>query len=230
MEIPASSLSMREAYGLLIASIVPRPVAWVSTRAADGVLNLAPFSFFMGVGSKPPMLAVSVGQRRGKPKDTAQNIRDTNEFVVNICTRSLADRMVQSSAEVGPDVDEFTLAGLTPIPSTAISAPGVKESPIRMECRLHSIIDPTPNPVDLILGEIVHFHLDDSILTASLPIPASSTPSVASAKATTPLSATSSPSRVQIKSANALVATLYEAHHQIHSNSWVHFQMRCSSC
>lgn len=171
MEIPASSLSMREAYGLLIASIVPRPVAWVSTRGTDGILNLAPFSFFMGVGSKPPMLAVSVGHRRRDPKDTARNIRDTKEFVVNICTKELAHKMVQSSAEVGPEVDEFTLAGLTPIPSTAIAVPGVKESPIRMECRLHSIVDPAPNPVDLILGEIVHFHLNDSILTAGQPDP-----------------------------------------------------------
>ena len=162
---------MREAYGLLIASIVPRPVAWVSTRSSDGVLNLAPFSFFMGVGSKPPMLAVSVGQRRGNPKDTTKNIRDTKDFVVNICTKELAQKMVQSSAEVGPEVDEFTLAGLTPISSVAIAAPGVKESPIRMECRLHSIVDPAPNPVDLILGEIVHFHLDDAILTAGLPDP-----------------------------------------------------------
>ncbi|MBY0588458.1 flavin reductase family protein [bacterium] len=171
MEIPADSVSMREAYGLLISCIVPRPVAWVSTRSADGVANLAPFSFFMGVGSKPPMLAVSVGHRHGSSKDTARNIRETGEFVVNICTRSLADRMVATSAEVGPEIDEFQLAGLTPIDSLAIQAPGVAESPIRMECRLHSIVDPAPNPVDLVLGEVIHFHLDDSILTDSLPDP-----------------------------------------------------------
>jgi flavin reductase (DIM6/NTAB) family NADH-FMN oxidoreductase RutF len=171
MEIPADSLSAREAYALLISSIVPRPVAWISTRSEQGILNLAPFSFFMGVGSQPPLLAVSVGHRKGNPKDTTDNIRQTSQFVVNICTRSLADKMVVTSAEVSPDVDEFQLAQLTPCDSVAVRAPGVAESPIRLECQLHSIIEPTPNPVHLILGQILHFHIDDQIMTGSLPDP-----------------------------------------------------------
>jgi flavin reductase (DIM6/NTAB) family NADH-FMN oxidoreductase RutF len=171
MEIDPQSLSMREAYALLISSIVPRPVAWVSTVSQHGVRNLAPFSFFMGVGSKPPMLAVSIAHRQGQSKDTARNIRETAEFVVNICPATLAHRMVDTSAEVAPEVDEFELARLTATPSHAVLPPGVLESPIRLECRLHSIMAPEPNPVDLVLGEIVHFHFDDQILTGRLPDP-----------------------------------------------------------
>lgn len=169
MEIASEDLSGREAYALMTASIVPRPVAWVSSLSTDGVRNLAPFSYFVGVGSKPPMLAVSVGWRKGSSKDTAANIRATEEFVVNLATGSLAEQMVATSAEVAAEVDEFALAGLTPCESTSIKAPGVKESPVRMECRLHQIVRPGENPVDLVLGKIVHFHIDDSILRDGLP-------------------------------------------------------------
>lgn len=170
MDIDASSLSGRDAYGLMISCVVPRPVAWVSTLSSSGQRNLAPFSFFMGVGSKPPMLAVSVGQRKGGPKDTARNIRNTREFVVNICSRSLAEKMVATSGEFPADVDEFDIAGLTPSTSVVVKPPGVLESPIRMECRLHQVIEPADN-LDLVLGEVVHFHLDDSILTDGQPDP-----------------------------------------------------------
>jgi flavin reductase (DIM6/NTAB) family NADH-FMN oxidoreductase RutF len=171
MEIDTSSLASREAYALLIASIVPRPVAWVSTQDRAGNRNLAPFSFFMGVGSSPPMLAVSIGTRKGSAKDTARNIREVGDFVVNICTRDLAERMVATSAEVGPDVDEFVLAGLTACPSVRVSSPGVAESPVRMECRLQQVVEPAGRTLDLVIGEIVHVHLDDGILTDGLPDP-----------------------------------------------------------
>jgi len=171
MEIASSSLSFRDAYQLMISSIIPRPVAWISTIDPNGQHNVAPFSFFMGVGGKPPMLAVSVARRQDSHKDTARNIRDTGEFVVNICPSHLAEKMVLTSGEYPHEVNEFELAGLTPVPSHAIKPPGVGESPLRMECKLSEIVKPGDNPADLILGEIVHFHLDDDILENGLPSP-----------------------------------------------------------
>lgn len=171
MEISSSSLSFRDAYQLMISSIIPRPVAWISTIDIDGQCNVAPFSFFMGVGGKPPMLAVSVAKRHDDHKDTSRNIRETGEFVVNICPSRMAEKMVLTSGEYSHDVDEFQVAGLTPVPSTVIKPPGVGESPLRMECKLAQIIKPGDNPADLILGEIVHFHLDDAILEDGLPSP-----------------------------------------------------------
>ncbi len=169
MEIDPKSLSIREVYGLMTSCIVPRPVAWVSTIAASGARNLAPFSYFMGVGSSPPMLAVSIGWRKGEPKDTARNIKETGDFVVNVATAPLVEQMVATSGEYPPDVDEFTLAKLTPTPSAKVKSPGVLESPLRMECILVDVIKPGANPTDLILGEIIHFHVDDQIVSEGLP-------------------------------------------------------------
>jgi flavin reductase (DIM6/NTAB) family NADH-FMN oxidoreductase RutF len=164
MDVDPKDLSPREIYPLMTSCIIPRPVAWISTRSRAGALNLAPFSYFMGVGSRPPMVSVCIGKRAGRPKDTAQNIRDTRQFVVNIATCELAEKMVQCSGDYAPDIDEFEVAGLTPSPSVRVEPPGVAESPIRMECRLYEIIKPGDNPIDLILGEVVHFHLDDAIV------------------------------------------------------------------
>lgn len=175
MELDASTLSGRDAYALMIACIVPRPVAWVSTASRDGGRNLAPFSYFMGVGSKPPMLAVSVGRRKNGPKDTSRNIRETGEFVVNLCPARLAEKMVATSGEFDASVDEFEVAGLAPAPSRVVAAPGVAESPVRMECRLHQIVEPAPG-VDLVIGEVLHFHLDDDVLTDGRPDPAKLNP------------------------------------------------------
>ena len=171
MEIASSSLSFRDAYAMMISSIIPRPVAWISTVDGEGGMNVAPFSFFMGVGAKPPMLAVAVAKRKDERKDTSRNIRETGEFVVNICPASMAEKMVLTSGEYSHEVDEFVVAGLTPVPSTAVRPPGVGESPLRMECRLVQIITPGENPTDLILGEVIHFHIDDAIIEDGLPSP-----------------------------------------------------------
>lgn len=168
MEIAASTLSPRDVYAVMTACIVPRPVAWVSTLSKEGVRNLAPFSYFMGVGSKPPMLAVSVGHRRDASKDTGRNARETGEFVVNICTRLLAEKMAATAGEYEAHVDEFEVAGLTASESKSVRAPGVFESPVRLECKLHQVVEPSDN-VDLLIGEVLHFHFDDSILTDGLP-------------------------------------------------------------
>nr|WP_206038254.1 flavin reductase family protein [Rhodococcus sp. HNM0569] len=145
-------------YRLLTASVVPRPIAWVSTRSRDGVLNLAPYSFFTVASSKPPILQfTSLGH-----KDSWRNITDTGEFVVNIGTESLIDVMNASSAEFAPDEDEFAETGLTPRESTVVSVPGVAEAPISFECVRHLILEVGNGSV--VMGRVVSVSVRDDVL------------------------------------------------------------------
>jgi flavin reductase (DIM6/NTAB) family NADH-FMN oxidoreductase RutF len=157
-------------YKLLIGCIVPRPIAWVSTVGADGVPNVAPFSFFMGVCNDPPTLAFSAGPRSGGAeakaaglKDTVRNLEATGEFVVNVVDDTLAEAMNRTSGEYPPEVDEFEVAGLTAAPGVKVRAPRVREAPISMECRVAQIVRVGRGPHSLVLGEIVHFHLRDDL-------------------------------------------------------------------
>jgi len=167
MKIDPRDLSRTASYSLFISALVPRPIAWVSTLSAAGRPNLAPFSFFMGVASDPPTLAVAIGRRRGQPKDTARNIEATGEFVVNVVTESLARAMVRTSGDFPPETSEFVEAGLTPIPSERIAPPRVKESPVHMECRLERMLLVGRSETALVLGEVVLFHIDDALWTGS---------------------------------------------------------------
>ncbi|MCW8835359.1 MAG: flavin reductase family protein [Rhodospirillales bacterium] len=156
------------------ACIVPRPIAWVSTVSAEGVRNLAPFSFFNGVAHPPPMVILSFNgkQPQGNDKDTLANIEQTGEFVVNVVSEALTDPMNVSCAPVAPEVDEFTLAGLETEPSRLIAPPRVKASPIAMECTLHQVVElPVAGPGTrnaLIIGNVVGIHIDESVLTGGL--------------------------------------------------------------
>jgi flavin reductase (DIM6/NTAB) family NADH-FMN oxidoreductase RutF len=157
-------------YKLLIGCIVPRPIAWVSTVGADGVNNVAPFSFFMGVCNNPPTLAFSVGPRAGasetRPvgtKDTVRNLEATGDFVVNVVDDTLAEQMNLTSGEYPPEVDEFQVAGLTATASVKVRAPRVREAPISLECRVAQILRVGRGPHSLVLGEIVYFHLRDDL-------------------------------------------------------------------
>jgi flavin reductase (DIM6/NTAB) family NADH-FMN oxidoreductase RutF len=170
VEIDPRTLSPGAAYKLLIGCVVPRPIAWVSTIGPDGVNNLAPFSFFMGVCNDPPMLAFSAGPRSaefaggiGGAKDTVRNIEATGGFVVNVVDDALAEQMNRTSGEYPPEVDEFAVAGLTAAPSLAVQAPRVREAPINLECRMTEILRVGRGPHSLVLGEIVYFHLRDEI-------------------------------------------------------------------
>lgn len=151
-------------YKLLIGSILPRPIAFVSTQSAEGILNLAPFSFFTGVCSNPPTLLFCpmIRGSDGHRKDTLLNIQETGEFVVNVVSEDIVERMNQTAAEVPPEVNEFELSGLTPAPSLSIKPPRVLEAPVSMECRLQQIIpvgagDPGSGAV--VLGTILQFHI-----------------------------------------------------------------------
>jgi flavin reductase (DIM6/NTAB) family NADH-FMN oxidoreductase RutF len=174
MIVSPSDLAHKDLYGLLLNSVAPRPIAWVSTISEAGQVNLAPFSFFNVVCVDPPLLAFAPGLRpprrpevgRGEAKDTLRNIRETREFVVNIVTYELAEAMNLTSGEYDASVNEFELAKLTPRASTIVRPPRVGESPVSFECKLHQILDfsPAPTSGSLVIGEIVSIHINDAHL------------------------------------------------------------------
>jgi flavin reductase (DIM6/NTAB) family NADH-FMN oxidoreductase RutF len=172
MIVNPSDLAHKDLYSLLLNSVAPRPIAWVSTMSASGTLNLAPFSFFNAVCVDPPLLAFAPGLRppkqpqagHGEAKDTSRNIRETKEFVVNIVTYELAEAMNLTSGEYDASVNEFEVAKVTPEPSTIVRPPRVAESPVSFECKLHQILDFSQRPTSssLVIGQIVSIHMDDA--------------------------------------------------------------------
>jgi flavin reductase (DIM6/NTAB) family NADH-FMN oxidoreductase RutF len=155
-------------YKLMIGVIVPRPIAFVSSVDERGVRNLAPFSYFTGCSTNPPVVCFVTAVRPGPraSKDMLHNVLTTSEFVVNIVSEAFAEKMNATSAEVGPEVDEFELAGLTPIASELVKPPRVAESHVHMECRLRQVlhISDRPGGGSLILGDVLRFHIDEAIV------------------------------------------------------------------
>jgi flavin reductase (DIM6/NTAB) family NADH-FMN oxidoreductase RutF len=154
-------------YKLLTGAVVPRPIAFVSTISADGVFNLAPFSFFNAFSANPPVVGFSPSHSAdGRSKDTLANIKAVGEFVVNIVSEEIAEQMNATSAPFPPEVDEFEATGLTPAASDMVRPPRVKESRVSMECKLLQIVELSRLPMggNLVLGEVVRFHVDDDIV------------------------------------------------------------------
>jgi len=169
MIIDPKKQTFKENYKLMIGSILPRPIAFVSTISADGVHNLAPFSFFTGITSDPPTVCFSPTRRGtdGMPKDTLINIKANGEFVINIVTEDIAEPMNECATEFPPEIDEFTMTGLTPVPAQIVTPPLIKESPISFECKKMQIIEigqPRAGGGFLVIGEIVMFHVADHLL------------------------------------------------------------------
>lgn len=161
MELDPESLSIKERYALLTAFIQPRPIAWVSTQNREGLLNLAPFSFFMGVTANPMTLCFAPARtREGFKKDTLRNIEETGEFVVSMVTEANIRKAVETSAEYPWGVSEFEKAGLTPEPSARVKPPRVLESPVSLECELSQLVPVSEGPVGgtLVLGRVVFIH------------------------------------------------------------------------
>lgn len=147
------------------AIVGPRPIGWVSTRSNDGILNLAPYSFFNAFNYIPPIIGFSSTGL----KDSVRNVQENGIFVWNLVTRPLAEAMNQTCAPVGPEVNEFELAGLTTAPSRVVDVPRVAESPVSFECRSTQIIqleglDKQKVPTWLVLGEVVGVHIADHLL------------------------------------------------------------------
>jgi flavin reductase (DIM6/NTAB) family NADH-FMN oxidoreductase RutF len=169
MDIDTAPLAWTDAYHLLVGAIVPRPIAWVSTTAADGVQNIAPFSFFMGVCAKPMLLAFAPMRFfSGERKDTLANIEATGEFVVNVVTEPRLQAMDATSEEFDAEVDEFSAVGLTPAPSAIVKPPRIAESPINMECVLETALHfgTEPGGGSLVIGRVVHVWVSDDVLNA----------------------------------------------------------------
>jgi flavin reductase (DIM6/NTAB) family NADH-FMN oxidoreductase RutF len=182
MDAPAASSSVmqtidpagydpRDIYKLMTGIIVPRPVALISSIDAQGVPNLAPFSFFSGVGSNPPTVLFCPTLRRAAGeaarKDTLRNVEETQEFVVNVVSEAIAGAANITAAEVAPEVDEFQLSGLTPLPSEVVRPARVAESPAQMECRLMQVIytGRASGSGVIVLGEVVRFHVRKDLLS-----------------------------------------------------------------
>ena len=156
-------------YKLLLGSVLPRPIAFVSTISEDGVLNLAPFSFFTAVSANPPMICFAPMLRFGdsQPKDTLVNIQDNREFVVNVVSEDIVAAMNETAPEFPAAVDEFERAGLTPADSLKIRPPRVAESPVNLECKLYKIDHFGKRHAgggSLVVGEVVAFHIRQDLL------------------------------------------------------------------
>lgn len=169
MDLDFTQLSAADAYQWMIRTIVPRPIAWVSTISADGRSNLAPFSFFQGVSANPPTLMfVPVNDRNGGKKDTVRNIEAVPEFVVNLVSRELAEAMNRTSARLPYGESEFEAFGIEPAVSTHVRPPRVAAAPVAFECRLHQIVNIGEGPLaaNVIFGRILKAHIKEAVLAA----------------------------------------------------------------
>jgi len=164
MRIDPAYLDAETAYRLITGVVVPRPIAWVTSLSSSGVLNLAPFSAFMFVSPKPPMLAISVGRKGAIYKDTAQNILNNEEYVVHIADSSLMTAVHESSTEHPPDVSEVEELRLSTLPGERIKVPRLAAAPIAMECRFRQCLEFGETRSRLIVGEVLVFHIRDGLL------------------------------------------------------------------
>jgi len=167
MEIDFASLPSDRRYKLLVSSLVPRPIALISTMSRTGQGNIAPFSFFNAVCDDPPAVAVGVNCNvPGRTKDTAQNIRDTGEFIVNLVDEALASKMNQCGASFPPEIDEFDAVGLTPQAGKRVRVPRIAEAPISFECVRMLNIELSVGR-NVVIGEVVYLHVRDDLIDAN---------------------------------------------------------------
>lgn len=170
--INVDQLDRRQRYHLMIASVIPRPIAWTSTVAIDGSTNIAPFSFFGGVSSDPPTVMLSIGRRPdGSHKDTAKNLIDRKEAVIHICPVSDGEAMVATSASLPADESEFEKVGLDTVESSIVAPPRLARSAVAIEARAIDHREVGNGPVDLFLLEGLCFHLRSDLIVDGLPDP-----------------------------------------------------------
>lgn len=164
MMVNAHELDAEQTYKLLTGVVVPRPIAWITTRSAAGVVNLAPFSAFTFVSTKPPLLGVNIGRKAGVRKDTAVNILAQGEFVVHIAHAPLVEPLHASAVEHPPEVSEVELLGLPTSPSTHLKVPRLQAAPVAMECRFHSATPFGDTGAEFFVGEVLCWHVRDGLL------------------------------------------------------------------
>jgi len=153
--IRTADISRRDRYQLLTSLLVPRPIGWVSSRSADGLKNLAPFSYFAALAATPMLIGVAIASRRGAPKDTLANIRETGAFCVNVVTERHLLAMNESAGEHPPEVDEFALAGVAAAESELVDAPFVADCPAVLECRFEREVELGDSGAVLVIAEVV---------------------------------------------------------------------------
>ncbi|MFS0613335.1 flavin reductase family protein [Lederbergia ruris] len=166
LAIDPNTNTERENYKFLTGSIIPRPIAFVTTLSEAGVLNGAPFSYFNIVSSNPPLISLSIQRSEGRQKDTAKNILGKKEFVVHIVDEQNVEKVNQTAASLPPNESEIDLAGFTRVKSSKITVPGVQQAKIRMECQLEQALELGGHDApgcDLIIGKVIHFHIEDEI-------------------------------------------------------------------
>jgi flavin reductase (DIM6/NTAB) family NADH-FMN oxidoreductase RutF len=166
MKLEPGRMSVTDVYKLMIRTIVPRPIAWISTVSSDGVRNIAPFSFFTGITANPPTVCFAPARKSGgTKKDTLANVEATGEFVINVVTEELSEAMNDTATDYPPDFDEFERAGLTPVQSDLVAPPRIGESPVQMECKLRNSVEVGNDGGTLVIGEVVLFHVDERVMT-----------------------------------------------------------------
>jgi flavin reductase (DIM6/NTAB) family NADH-FMN oxidoreductase RutF len=164
MEFDFERLAANDRYKILTSTIVPRPIAWVTTLSKNGVRNAAPFSFFNAMSKTPPIIAIGIqANDDGSMKDSSRNILDTREFVVNLVPRSAAEVMNLTSIDAPSDVDELSLANLETVPSLKVRPGRIAACPVAFECRLHTPVEVAPSQL-IVLGEIVQAHVSDEFV------------------------------------------------------------------
>jgi flavin reductase (DIM6/NTAB) family NADH-FMN oxidoreductase RutF len=169
--IDPAELSRPDAYKLLLHCVAPRPIAFTSTLSAEGAPNLAPFSYFMAGGANPPSVIVSpTTDRTGQPKDTLRNIEATGEYVINVVTYAMRDKMNHASAEFPYGVNEWVEASFTPAPCVKVRPARVLESPLSIECKLFQIVHHGEGPLsaNYVIGEVVYFHVNEKLLSGGV--------------------------------------------------------------
>ena len=175
MEFNPSEMSIRDVYTLMVQLITPRPIAWVSSVSNAGTTNLAPYSFFNGVGANPPaLLFCPVNRRDGSRKDSLLNVLETKEFVVNVVSAKNAELMNQTSADYPSDVSEFESLEIATVDSKIVKPPRVAAALAQFECRLLKHIELASGPAgsNVVIGEIVMLHVDDQIIEDKIIDPA----------------------------------------------------------
>jgi flavin reductase (DIM6/NTAB) family NADH-FMN oxidoreductase RutF len=166
LSISAASLDAEGCYKLLSGLVVPRPIAWITTQSTAGLVNLAPFSCYTYVCSKPPMVGINIGRRAGQRKDTCRNILERGEFVVNIGDETMVQAIHRSADEYASDVSEVEQLGLELAASQAIATPRLAAVPAAMECRLHSVQEFGETRAEFVVGEVLVFHFRAGLCVA----------------------------------------------------------------
>ncbi len=165
-KIDPADIDRRQLYRLMVGSVVPRPIAWVSTISKEGDVNLAPFSFFTCVSHSPPMLSISVGTKGQAQKHTTRNILETQGYVIHVVVNGMEEEMNICAGNFPPEVNEFEEAGLEAIPSDLVPAPRIANAPVAMECQFRNLITTGEGDekTNLVIGEVIRWHIREDVM------------------------------------------------------------------